>query len=362
MAGLTNTTTYDAITGEIIQASDTQLAPLDTDADALALRTDAELVALSEYVLTDTLAQLDKLEPQNASATRTKVQALNKQITRAIRSREAKLEATNNIIEARLRIERKTGALIPVWQNGGALLKPSQKAVALSDRLAQRLTDVSVTKDQSSTWQKVARIDEGIFEDYIATSKENGWEMSTAALLWFARKTADKPETPPLPEGTFSVIYADPPWSYSNSGFDQSAASHYPTMPTTDICAIPVKAKAAENAVMFMWATAPLLPDAIRVLTEWGFEYKTCMVWKKNRAPGSGWWVRTYHELLLIGSHGSFTPAFLPDSVFDAPVTEHSRKPDEVYDIIEKMYPDAKYLELFARRPRDGWAAFGNEV
>jgi N6-adenosine-specific RNA methylase IME4 len=174
-----------------------------------------------------------------------------------------------------------------------------------------------------------------------------------------------------LPEGEFPVLYADPPWEYSNSGFEDSAASHYPTMPTERLAAAEgegdlaweVRRRAAENAVLFMWATNPLLEDALRVMNAWGFEYKTNMVWVKNRGPRMGFYVMGRHELLLIGVRGSSLPrqGSQPPSVLDAPVGAHSAKPHEVYDLVESMYA-GPYLELFARNRREGWTPFGDEV
>lgn len=166
-----------------------------------------------------------------------------------------------------------------------------------------------------------------------------------------------------LPKEKFNVIYADPPWQFDNSGFEQSAASIYPTMSTDEICAMPVKEVAQGEAVMFMWATNAMLEDALRVVTAWGFDYKTNIVWIKDRAPGMGWFTQSKHELLLIAVKGNgLHPEFKPDSWLKASVTKHSKKPHEFYDIIEKMYPKQKYIELFARNERSNWTSWGNQV
>lgn len=169
-----------------------------------------------------------------------------------------------------------------------------------------------------------------------------------------------------LPTGVYDVICADPPWAYDNSGFDQSAAEHYPTMPVEQIADLPVTddtfPKFAEDCALFLWATSPLLPEAVRVLQAWGFDYKASLVWEKPKAPAIGWWVHTRHELLLIGQRGSCVPLHKPDSIISAAVTKHSRKPSEAYGVIEAMYPDVRRVELFARQPRPGWDVWGNEV
>jgi N6-adenosine-specific RNA methylase IME4 len=167
---------------------------------------------------------------------------------------------------------------------------------------------------------------------------------------------------PALPPGIFAFIYADPPWQYANTGFSQSAAQQYPTMSTEDICMMPIESRLAEHSVLFLWVTAPLLPDGVQVLHSWGFEYKTCLVWKKDRAPGVGWYCNTKHELLFIGAKGTgMHPTVKIDSVIEAPVTRHSAKPQVMYELIESMYA-GPYLELFARTEREGWTSWGNEI
>ena len=165
-----------------------------------------------------------------------------------------------------------------------------------------------------------------------------------------------------FPKGKYQVIYADPPWEYENSGYDNAAASLYPTMPLEDICALPVRTLATSASVLFLWATNPLLPEALRVMAEWGFEYKTNIAWVKDRGRGMGWFLKSKHELLLIGV-GAQTPQPVerPDSAqeFDRGKV-HSRKPEEFREMIERMYPGNK-IELFARVKRAGWDTWGNE-
>jgi N6-adenosine-specific RNA methylase IME4 len=173
--------------------------------------------------------------------------------------------------------------------------------------------------------------------------------------------------------GRFPVILADCPWRYSNSGFDESAESHYPTMAVEDICALPVPDKVTAAAVLFLWATNPLLPEALRVMSAWGFEYKTNIAWVKDKPINIGFHAYGQHELLLIGTRGGMMPdrSGIGPSVLRAVVREHSRKPDEAHERVMAMYPEGPYLELFAR-PHDedrlrllrdqGWEFFGNEI
>lgn len=162
------------------------------------------------------------------------------------------------------------------------------------------------------------------------------------------------------------MILADPPWSFkvynADSGLDQAAESHYPGMETAAIAALAVPA--ADNCVLFLRSTAPHLPEALEVMRAWGFEYRTNVVWKKDRT-GLGYWFRNQHEHLLVGVRGD-VPAPAPtqrcSSVIEAPRTRHSVKPDAAAGIIERMFPEMPKLEMFARVVRPGWDVWGNEV
>lgn len=124
----------------------------------------------------------------------------------------------------------------------------------------------------------------------------------------------------------------------------------------------------AENAVLFLWVTNPFLQEAFKVISAWDFEYRTNMAWVKQNLirPGVGFYVRGRHELLFICTKGTFVPDQTGKepigSVIEANVGEHSQKPDIIYKIIESMYPEGKYLELFARKTREGWTSWGNEL
>jgi ParB/RepB/Spo0J family partition protein len=175
------------------------------------------------------------------------------------------------------------------------------------------------------------------------------------------REIASRPRVA-LPSGVYSVVYADPPWAFANSGFAQSAAAIYPTMPTADICALPIPPLCASDAVLFLWVPNALLPDGLAVMAAWGFEYKSNMVWCKERAPGIGWFTESRHELLFIGTRGTMHPDWKPVSWQAAPQGAHSAKPAEFYALIEQMFPERARIELFARARRGGWEAWGNEV
>jgi len=166
----------------------------------------------------------------------------------------------------------------------------------------------------------------------------------------------------PLPKNKFSIIYADPPWQYALDSVRGSVGKHYKTMSFEEI--LKMKIPSEENSVLFLWATNPKLKEAIQVLDAWGFEYKTNICWIKDKF-GTGYWVRGQHELLLIGTKGKVQtpPQHLRfSSVLKAKRTQHSKKPEEFYELIEKMFPKHSYLELFARGKRNGWESWGDEV
>ncbi|HEV7717179.1 MAG TPA: MT-A70 family methyltransferase [Steroidobacteraceae bacterium] len=164
--------------------------------------------------------------------------------------------------------------------------------------------------------------------------------------------------------GKHPIIYADPPWRYEHAeSMSREIENQYPTMEIADICALPVRDVSTEDAVLFLWATSPKLAEALQVVTAWGFTYRTCMVWDKERI-GMGYYARQQHELLLIATVGqppAPRPEARPPSVIRAPRGEHSSKPVRFYEIIENMYPELPRLELFSRSPRTGWKVWGNQ-
>jgi len=183
------------------------------------------------------------------------------------------------------------------------------------------------------------------------------------------RLLATTKQDAPFPcEHRYPVIYADPPWHFEvyneESGIERAAGNHYPTMKLEQICALPVSELATDAAALFLWTTAPHLEEALRVIAAWGFAYKSNLVWVKDKI-GLGYLVRNQHELLLIATRGDIPtppPAQRPASVINAPRREHSRKPEEAYELIERMYPEFPKIELFARNAREGWAAWGNQA
>lgn len=169
----------------------------------------------------------------------------------------------------------------------------------------------------------------------------------------------------------YGAIIADPPWyfrNYSTKGEVKNPVAHYACAPTADLASLPVAHLAKPDCALIMWATAPMLPDALALMAAWGFTFKSAGAWAKQSSTGTAWafgtgyCFRSAAEFFLLGTMGK--PKINSRSVRNlmvAPVREHSRKPEQQYAILEHMF-DGPYLELFARQTRPGWDAWGNET
>jgi len=169
----------------------------------------------------------------------------------------------------------------------------------------------------------------------------------------------------------YKIIYADPPWTYADKTCQGSAAEQYITMDIDALRALPISNIAADDAMLFMWATFPLLPEALSLIEAWGFSYiTTAFVWIKTdiKNPnttfyGLGRWCRGNAEIVLLGKRGKpkRVSAAVEQLVF-SPLSGHSKKPDEVRKRIVKLLGDMPRIELFARERVDGWDATGLDL
>lgn len=165
----------------------------------------------------------------------------------------------------------------------------------------------------------------------------------------------------------YGVILADPEWrfeTWGEGGRDRAPENHYPTIGTGIIAARPVGNLAAQDCVLFLWATPPMLVDALEVMAAWQFRYVTHCIWDKGKI-GLGYWFRFRHELLLVGVRGDVPCPAMGDqwpSVIEAPPGEHSEKPERFHDLIEAYFPSLPKIELNARRARPGWDVWGAEA
>lgn len=177
-----------------------------------------------------------------------------------------------------------------------------------------------------------------------------------------------------LPSGPFGTVLADPPWRFLNRtgkvAPEHRRLGRYETMSVAEICALPVGEVAAARSHLYLWTPNALLAEGLRVMDAWGFAYKGNLVWHKVRKDGGsdgrgvGFYFRNVTELVLFGVHGSLrtaAPARRQVNLLATRKREHSRKPDELYPIIESCSP-GPFLELFARYPQPGWQAWGAEA
>lgn len=177
-----------------------------------------------------------------------------------------------------------------------------------------------------------------------------------------------------LKGGPFSTVLADPPWRFMNRtgkvAPEHRRLSRYDTMTTAEIRALPVEEIVTENAHLYLWVPNALIDDGLRVMESWGFTYKSNIVWAKRRKDGGpdgrgvGFYFRNVTELILFGVRGrmrTLAPGRRQVNIIETRKREHSRKPDEQYDIIEACSPGS-YVELFARYARTSWVSWGLEA
>ena len=274
--------------------------------------------------------------------------------------------------EIKVRAERRAGEILneQVRERG----ETNKMIMYQAGTLSPTLSDMEIARKQSSNWQRIASIPEEIFENYIQTKKE----ITTSGAVKLARKLQRESEfegTPELPGGKYNLLYADPPWKYGDTlveGYG-SVERHFTPMTTQELCELDIKNIVADNAVLFLWVTSPLLEDCFSVIKAWGFKYKASFVWDKIK-HNWGHYNSVRHEFLLICIKGTFLPQNkeLHDSVISIERSEkHSEKPEYFRDeIIEKMYPRGKWIELFARYDKEkreelekrGWTLWGAQV
>ncbi|SDO94370.1 N6-adenosine-specific RNA methylase IME4 [Phyllobacterium sp. YR620] len=186
------------------------------------------------------------------------------------------------------------------------------------------------------------------------------------AAIDLAKRTAGK---------RYHTVLADPPWRFTNRtgkvAPEHKRLSRYGTMTTDDICALPIADLTAQPAHLYLWVPNALLPEGLRVMQSWGFEYKSNIIWHKVRKDGGsdgrgvGFYFRNVTEVLLFGVRGKNARTLAPGrsqvNYLSSRKREHSRKPDEQYDLIESC-SKGPYLELFARGTRPNWTYWGNQA
>jgi N6-adenosine-specific RNA methylase IME4 len=173
----------------------------------------------------------------------------------------------------------------------------------------------------------------------------------------------------PLAARSYNVVVIDPPWSFttrSPKGQRKSASMHYRVMTLAGIMQLPVRELLKDDAIVYLWTTGPLLHEAVSTLKAWGITYASHFAWRKvsrngRMQWGNGYWARSCHETVLLGTVGK-PPCFSLPSCFDGVRREHSRKPEEFYQMITERTPGLRRADVFARQKREGWDSWGDEV
>jgi N6-adenosine-specific RNA methylase IME4 len=235
------------------------------------------------------------------------------------------------------------------------------------------LRELGINKWQSSRWQKLAALSADEQEATIAAAKRKAEAVPDGAARAGekAKRRAERERdlasrVEALPLRRYPVIVADPEWRFEpwsrETGMDRAADNHYPTSALEVIAARDVPSIAADDCVLFLWATIPMLPHALAVMAAWGFAYKS----RAKDKLGTGYWNRERHELLLIGTRGDVpcpAPGTQWPSLIEAPRQAHSAKPECFLEMIEAYFPNVPKIELNRRGPaRSGWDAWGNEA
>lgn len=284
--------------------------------------------------------------------------------------------------DIRMDAERKAGRLLAsMVKNKGA--RGLGKA-GLRDTTAPRLVELGINKTQSMRWQQLAALSEILYErrkrqaKRLAIASLNGAQeiirevrAERQASKRFKRQARERQLGKlqlALPQKRYGVILADPEWQFEPwsqaTGMDRAAANHYATSALEVIKSRDVISLAADDCTLWLWATVPLLREALEVMAAWGFLYKSNLVWAKDKI-GTGYWFRNRHEHLLLGTRGKPPcPAAGGQwpSLLEAPVGKHSAKPDDVRQLIDEYFPTLPKIELNQRTARPGWDGWGDEA
>lgn len=204
--------------------------------------------------------------------------------------------------------------------------------------------------------------------------EENEWRKSRRALVSLIRnRTGNLPKTPPLPDGIYRTIVADPPWqldtgpdSFGTVGEGGHDSLAYEQMSVESIKALPVAERVSDDAHLYLWTTNRYVESAYEVARAWGFKPSVLLVWAKTpRGVGLGDAFKLTTEFIVYARRGSLKENDISETTwFNWPRGAHSTKPDAFFELVERISPSAgaDRLEMFARRPRDGWVTWGDEA
>jgi N6-adenosine-specific RNA methylase IME4 len=274
------------------------------------------------------------------------------------------------IAEQKLRTQRILGQLIKQGQEAGEIKKKGE-----SHSESKSLSQLGIRIQDSKRYQDIASIPEPAFNEFIEQKKaevqEKASELTTAGMLRFGKQLKREQDIQKQSEdiakgvepvnGLFDVVAMDPPWPYGRKYDPETSrvANPYPEMSIEEISEIEVPCK--NDSVLFLWTTHMFLPDAFKLLRDWGFAYKATLVWNKEKM-GMGHWLRMQCEFCLIGIKGKphWANTRFRD-ILNEPRREHSRKPDSFFEMVNEITHGSR-LEYFSREQRENWHIYGNDT
>jgi len=252
-------------------------------------------------------------------------------------------------------------------ETGNTTAEQLRLTIAARAETAKKLIDAGISQRQAAKALGVSH--QTIMRDVGPKSVKDGPKRTTKAKRRADRERELADKQTALPNKCYGVILADPEWRFEpysrETGMDRAADNHYPTSATEVIAARDVASIAADDCVLFLWATVPMLEHAMAVLKAWGFTYRSHAMWDKVHI-GTGYWFRNRHEILLVGTKGEIPAPAMGDqfaSVMTIARKEHSAKPEQFLEMIEQYFPTLPKIELNRRGlPRSGWDAWGLET
>ena len=269
------------------------------------------------------------------------------------------LENQNLFAEIKIRCERRVGELLKGMEfDKGGTPYPDVRGLTLAK--------LGISYNQSHRWQKEAKVSEEDLNNWIANLKENEREITSTAFFRYANlEGGTKTKTPPLPDNKFRTIVIDPPWPMKKIIRDtvpkQGLHLDYPTMTIDEIKALEIEKIADEHCHIYLWTTHKFLPASFDILRTWGFKYQCLLTWIKNVGftPFS-WMYSTEH--VLFGRKGNLDLLVKGKRLdFTGKRREHSRKPDEFYNLVKQVSP-APRIDCYSREQREGFEQYGNET
>lgn len=297
-----------------------------------------------------------------------KMQVLGDYIQAKIRDRDAAFQAKNNFAEIHLRYERDIGKWLKDMEKHPPGPEPKDQSHHVTE--PPKLEDLGIGRMQSHRWQAIATIPEDDFEQYINSKKTSDQEITSNGAYALARqikRTTESKEPSPLPTGQYRTIVVDPPWPMEKILREVRPFQYdmdYPTLEINEIKNLEIPSISSDDGChLYLWTTQKYLPIAFDVLKDWGFKYIFTMVWHKSGGFQPSNLPQYNCEFVLFGRKGDLEFTTTKDfyCCFYAQRKEHSRKPDEFYDLVRRVSPEPR-IDIFSREKRPGFEQYGDET